>query len=624
MVLGLARAIVDWAMANPAVVGVGLLLYVFIFFLSLFFQVPKPGPNPFKRDCRKKPEELVTDQKARDKVLKQGFSEKRIPDTLDAIIIGSGIGGLTAGVILAKAGKKVLVLEQHDQAGGCCHTFIDKGYEFDVGIHYIGEMRNNTVTRLLVEQITEGQLQWVDLIDEFDVVALGEPGKQQFYPFVAGGREAWKKGMLKHFPNEEEVLDKYLELLKDVRMNMLGMVMLKLKSKWFCRLLINTGLIHRVTKYFFYSKKTVQEVLDELTDNEDLKAVLSYSFGDYGTVPSKGSFAMHAALINHYLFGASYPRGGASEIGFHMIPIIERAGGRVLVRAPVSSIVTEDGKAVGVRVAKSSGEVEIRAPLVISDAGVVNTFKTLLPKEVAAQSSIDRLIHKQVDSGVGALTLYVGLKGTGDELNIKPQNIWAFTGNKLSEITEEYFEKSADEAVESNVPLLFISFPSSKDPTFNERYPGKTACTVVTLARWEWFSEWEAERVGKRGDEYNTIKMAIGKQIWNQVLAIYPQLEDKVEYFDVGSPITNKYYINAPKGEIYGLDHTAKRFGSPDIMMTLRPETEIPGLLLTGQDVLSCGFTGAMMGGVLAASKVLNRNLWDDLVNLKKKVNKTK
>lgn len=62
-----------------------------------------------------------------------GFSVGKVPKNLDVIVIGSGIGGLTAGATLAKAGKKVLVLEQHDQAGGCCHTYIEKGFEFDVG-----------------------------------------------------------------------------------------------------------------------------------------------------------------------------------------------------------------------------------------------------------------------------------------------------------------------------------------------------------------------------------------------------------------------------------------------------------------------------------------------------------
>ena len=73
-------------------------------------------------------------------------------------MIGSGIGGMTTAVLMSKVGKKVLILEQHDQAGGCCHTFIDKGYEFDVGIHYIGEISKGEINRTLVDQITDGQL----------------------------------------------------------------------------------------------------------------------------------------------------------------------------------------------------------------------------------------------------------------------------------------------------------------------------------------------------------------------------------------------------------------------------------------------------------------------------------
>ncbi len=59
------------------------------------------------------------------------------------------------------------------QAGGCCHTFIDKGYEFDVGIHYIGEMSKDKINRTLVDQITEGQVEWEKLDEEFDVVSIG-------------------------------------------------------------------------------------------------------------------------------------------------------------------------------------------------------------------------------------------------------------------------------------------------------------------------------------------------------------------------------------------------------------------------------------------------------------------
>lgn len=103
------------------------LLPILIWFGAMKFLSNMKGPNPFAQDTRRPPKPLETDLKARDKVLKNGFVAKKVPDNLDAIFIGSGIGSLSCAAMLAKAGKKVLVLEQHDQAGGCCHTFYEKG-----------------------------------------------------------------------------------------------------------------------------------------------------------------------------------------------------------------------------------------------------------------------------------------------------------------------------------------------------------------------------------------------------------------------------------------------------------------------------------------------------------------
>ena len=108
----------------------------------------KKSKNPFEKDDRKTRRPYIIDQKKRNAILKQRFSMRKVPEDLDAIIIGSGIGALCTGAIMSKAEKKVLILEQHDQAGGCCHTFSDKGYEFDVGIHYIGDLGYSSLTKV--------------------------------------------------------------------------------------------------------------------------------------------------------------------------------------------------------------------------------------------------------------------------------------------------------------------------------------------------------------------------------------------------------------------------------------------------------------------------------------------
>lgn len=622
--MSLVGFVFDHIVSNQGLFVSILLLVVFIFTLSKFFWSPKPGPNPFARDCARPSKSVVIDQAARDKVLRQGFQPKLVPSDLDAVVIGSGIGGLTSAAILAKSGQKVLVLEQHDQAGGCCHTFINKGFEFDVGIHYIGEMRRRTTTKLLIDQITEGQLEWCDLIDEFDVVALGEPGKQKMFPFRAGGYEAYKKSLMENFPREEAAIDKYIALLKEVRNNMMGMMMVKVMPKWIVKLLIATRLINVLTKFFKLSRRTLKSVLDELTDDNNLKTVLAYSWGDYGVPPSDSSFAMHAMLINHYMYGASYPRGGASEIAFHIIPVIEKSGGRVLVRAPVSEILIDDsGKAIGVRVNRTSGPVDIHARVVISDAGVLNTFTKLLPLQVANKTDIYGLLeHSTVGPSIGCMSVFVGLNGTTEELGIKPQNIWSYTSNDISGTFSKLMSQSADDVTNADLPMLFISFPGAKDPTFNDKFPGKSVCTVVTFANWEWFKQWQNERVNKRGQDYEAVKMAIARRMWQQVTNIYPQLADKEEHFEVGSPVTNNFYIASTRGETYGLDHNIRRFGDPEVLMKLRPETDIPGLMLTGQDALSCGFTASMFAGLLCASSILHRNLYNDLVSLRKQLRK--
>ena len=134
--------------------------------------------------------------------------------------------------------------------------------------------------------------------------------------------------------------------------------------------------------------KTALSLVQGLTSNKDLQTVMLYSWGDYGTQPSKTNFLMQSLLNRHFLkFGAHYPVGGASEIAFNIIPVIERAGGKVLVRANVREILTEGGKVVGVRVGREGkNPVDVMAPIVISNAGLYNTFRTLLPQETATKS----------------------------------------------------------------------------------------------------------------------------------------------------------------------------------------------------------------------------------------------
>lgn len=570
------------------------------------------GKNPFNVNCVRPKETLEKDLKKRDSVLKQGFTSKKVPENLDAIVIGSGIGGLSCAALLSKSGKKVLVLEQHDQAGGCCHTFIEKGFEFDVGIHYIGECANNTLTHTYVNQITEGQLAWEPVGDVIDKVELGV-GDDRTTHLVYKGREEFKAELKSKFPEDHGAIDAFFDAMKKSRYLYPQTLIFKMIPQWLSSFLINSGILGLFSDLPKYTKLSLGQFLDDLTENKRLKAALCYSFGDYGTQPRETAAMMQLMLLQHYVHGGYFPIGGASEIAFNIIPVIEKSGGKVLVRAPVTEIIINDaGNAVGVKVAKGGEEHIINAPLVISAAGFMNTFQSLVKNPKAQKPDIKSLM-KKVQSGHGALSIFVGLDGSNEELGLENTNTWAMAEVDLDKGLDDFLQTPVKELGKKDIPLLFISFPSTKDPTWDERYPGKSNCTIITLGNWDWFKEWESERVNKRGAEYEELKMRLAEKAWEQTCRFYPQIKDKRVYFDVGTPLTNKYYIGSPRGEIYGLDHNLNRFDL-SVSSQLRPKTSIGGLYLTGQDISTCGFAGGLYSGLLTATSILNRNLMKDLI----------
>ena len=516
------------------------------------------------------------------------YSPNIAAQTFDAIVIGSGLGGLTCAALLAKTGKRVLVLERHYTAGGFTHSFRRRGYEWDVGVHYIGDVHKpHSPMRRVFDTITDSRLQWAKMDQVYDRMVFPDTT----YDFRSGVAN-FRQGLLEHFPNAHPDIDTYLQHVRRASGNVAGQFGQRLLPGML------QGLAGAAVKRLSgdYFARTTHEVLSECTRDAKLASVLAGQWGDYGSPPRQSSFAMHALVAQHYLDGANFPVGGASQIAAQVIPTIEASGGAVLVNAEVEEILVRRGRVAGVRLVHGD---EILCPQVISAAGVQTTYSRLLPAEVAQQGGmVDKVAA--LPRSVSHLGLYVGLKGTREELGLEQANLWVYRDYDHDASIQRFLANP-----NLDFPLMYLSFPSAKDPAWASNYPGKSTIDVIAPAPWEWFARWQDRPWKKRGAEYEDYKAQLSDRLLQEIYRRAPGARGKVDHAELSTPLSTAHFSNYAAGELYGLEHNPYRFAQ----RWLTPRTPVRGLLLTGQDILFCGVGSALMSGVLTASSILGPKL---------------
>ncbi|MGE5356038.1 MAG: phytoene desaturase family protein [Deltaproteobacteria bacterium] len=499
-------------------------------------------------------------------------------NTYDAIIIGSGIGGLTSAVLLSKIyNEKVLVLEQHFVAGGQTHEFmrVNDGikYHWDVGVHYLGEMKKGLMSRKVFDFLTESEVDWIKMTDPHDVF---------YYPGLKFSQNSnpvkFRNELISMFPDEKIAIEKYFKDLKKAaswfrNYLMSGMISFQPLSK----------LIRMKNESFALA--TTQSYLDTNFRDKKLKAILTSIWGDYGVPPSKSAFVVHAIVVRSYLYGGYYPEGGASSIANSMIKIIERHGGKILCNKNVEKIIIKSNKAAGVEVATKNGTEHYYSNKIISNAGAYNTFTKLLPGSFKVENNLE---FPENELGFSCNTLYIGLKESPEKLGIKGENMWIFDDF-------DHDKNYTDSINTDEIKSAFISFPSLKNPLAQSH-----TMEIISFSRFERFKKWENTRWKKRGEDYESLKQSISEKLIEMAEKNIPGISNLISYHELSTPLSMKHFTSWESGSFYSFPATPERF----INKAFKAKTPLKNLYLTGTDAGMLGVLGALYGAVFSTIKL--------------------
>jgi all-trans-retinol 13,14-reductase len=428
--------------------------------------------------------------------------------------------------------------------------------------------------------------------DVYDKIVIGD----QHYDFVKGVKN-FKDQMISYFPEEAQAIHTYVDLVFKVVKTSKNYYISKALSP-FLNTLVDAFLRN---PFYKYSDKTTDEVLRSLTKNERLIKVLTGQYGDYGLAPKQSSFSMHASGVKHYFGGGSFPIGGSSQIVKTIDPVIAASGGTILVSAEVDTVVIEKNTAIGVTM--KDGKT-FHAKNIVSNAGIMTTYNTIIPAKTVEKHQLNKQLQK-VKPSVAHVSLYIGLEGSPEELKIPKTNYWIYPAEGDHDTCVDNYLNDLSQPF----PVVYLSFPSAKDPDWSKRYPGKSTIDIITLIPHETFAKWSDTSWKKRGEDYEAIKENIAQRLIKELYKQLPQVEGNINCYELSTPVTTKHFVNYEKGEIYGLDHSPARFRQS----FLKPRTPIKNFYLTGQDIVTAGVGGALFSGVLSAMAISGKNVLKEL-----------
>ena len=492
-----------------------------------------------------------------------------------AVVIGTGAGGLTAAATLAKAGVEVVALERAKQLGGFLNPFKRGKYHFDPGVHYVGQaFEGGMLHRVLRRFDLDAEQLFCEMDPEgFDVIRF--PG---FEMRVPKGLDRFRGRMIEAFPGDTRELNSFFDKLADIHELSMhpGVGFAQLRGLGSCGA---------------WYLQTFGQLLERSFTNPEVRAVLGAQCGDYGVPPAQAPALLGAMLILHFLDGSYFPRGGSGSLRDALVERGKGYGASYRRRAEVAAIEVERGRVRGVTL--TDGEF-IAADLVISAIDPKLTYGQLidaahLPARIVSKA-------RATVPSVASLCVFLGLERDLRDHGLGACHVWDYPTWAV--------DAAFRPACEGRLPedhAFFLSPNSLKDDTGSMAPAGCSTLEIVTLAAYDPFAAWAGEKVLKRGEAYTAFKTEVTRSVMRAVERRWPGLVGDVVVEDVATPVTNQHFVGSPAGAIYGPMATRDQWGHN----AYRISGPITGLFHAGAGVIGPGVVPCLASGVSAGKAAL-------------------
>jgi len=495
------------------------------------------------------------------------MSKKRV------VVVGAGLGGLSAGAHLAKNGFQVDLFERHHTPGGYANSFVRDGFEFEASLHAlsgIGPEDNRGPCYRLLEAC--------DVARRVQFVPIGEFHASWFPDFTAViplGWEAAEEAYGERFPHERKGLRRLMRFMRD----MVG------EMRSFTE---GQGLLNLVTfpirggHLIRSAGLTLGQAMDREITDPALKALFSNVWGYYGLPPSRLSFTLFAVANGSYLeYGPYHVKGTSQALANAFEASIEDHGGRVHLRNGVRSIQTSGGKVTGV--ITDEGD-EVPADYVVSNANPIHCCYDLIGWENVPSTYLKALGEGHI--AVSTVNVYMGLDCPAEDLGLTYHEYFVNENYDLDDHYRCMFQIGRQK-------YYVITTYNASDPQFSP--PGTAVVVLTALHDYEAWSRVPPNR-------YEETKRRMAEEMIDAADEVVPGLKSHISVLETATPITNMRYSGNPGGSILGFDFDLA--GNPAFRLSNRGPLE--GLFFANAWVRpGGGYETCITSGYLAFSEIM-------------------